>query len=161
MASEHSVTEGSGPKPTLSRRNRLTGAVIVATGAYVVWEALSYRMGSAVRLGPGALPLALGVLFILSGLAIAIFNDDGDEHASRIVWRPAALILASVLAFALLIDSAGLVAATAALVLISGLADPAHGWKSLLATFAVLLGAVYLVFAVLLGIPFELVAGLA
>ena len=105
------------------------------------------------------MPLALGVLFVLFGLAVAIVNDDGDEAADPIVWRPSILVLAAVLAFALLIESAGLAAATAALVLISGLADPTHTWKSLLTLFVVLLGTVYVVFAILLRIPFELIAG--
>lgn len=159
MTSDQTSPPQPTPSPTLRTRNRITGGVIVLTGAYVVWEALTYDLGSAMRLGPGALPLALGVLFILFGLAIAIVNDDGDEEVRPLVWRPVILVLAAVLAFALLIESAGLAAATAALVLISGTADPEHSWKSLLALFVVLLVAVYVVFALLLGIPFELIAG--
>lgn len=146
-------------EPTLSHRNRITAGVIVLTGAYVIWESLHYSMGSAIRLGPGFLPLALGVLFLLFGLAIAAINDDGDEAVDPIVWRPVFLILASVLAFALLIESAGLAPATAALVLISGLADKSHTWKSLTGLYLVLLIAVYVVFKRILGIPFELIAG--
>ncbi len=159
MTSDQTNTPQQTPLPTLKTRNRITGGVIVLTGAYVVWEASTFDLGNAMRLGPGALPLALGVLFILFGLAIAIVNDDGDGEVGRVVWRPVILVLASVLAFALLIESAGLAVATAALVLISGVADPEHTWKSLLALFVVLLAAVYLVFAILLGIPFELIAG--
>lgn len=146
-------------EPSLSRRNRITAGVIMLTGAYVIWESLDYGIGSPTRLGPGALPLALGLLFLILGLAIALVDGDRERSVAPLVWRPMVLVLVSILAFALLIESAGLVAATAALVLISGLADPSHTWKSLLGLYVGLLLAVYVVFKRLLGIPFELIAG--
>ena len=145
--------------PTLARRNIIAGAVIVLTGDYLVWVSLRYDMGSAIRLGPGALPLVLGVLFAAFGIAIAVTNEDGDDMIAPIVWRPAVLVLASILAFALLVERAGLAPATAALVVISGLADRSHTWKSLTGLFLVLLVAVYLVFERVLGIPFTLIVG--
>lgn len=153
------IADRTDDQARLKPRNRIAGAGIVLTGAYVAYEALTHDLGSAARMGPGFLPLVLGVLFILFGLAIALLRDDGDEPVTPIAWRPAALILASVLAFALLVESAGLAAATAALVLISGAADPSHNWKSLGLLFVILLGGVYLIFAVGLGIPFHLLPG--
>lgn len=147
------------PTRTLTTRNRITGAVIAVVGLFVVVEALGYGLGSIFRLGPGALPFALGILLILSGALVAVVNDDGDEAASRIAWRPLVAVLSALLAFALLIESAGLLAATAGLVIISGLADPDHTWRSLGAIYIFLVVAVYVIFVRLLAIPFDLISG--
>ncbi|MCV0424174.1 MAG: tripartite tricarboxylate transporter TctB family protein [Roseibium sp.] len=144
---------------SLRSRNRVTGLVMSAIGAFVIYEALSYNLGTAARMGPGFLPLGLGILIIVFGVLVAVVNDDGDEAAVGIVWRPVVLVLSALLAFALLIEPAGLMAATAALVFISGHADPSHTWRSLTGLFLFLLISVYLVFGIALSIPFKLVPG--
>ncbi len=143
----------------ITRRNRIVGAVMAAVGVYVAAESLRYGLGSVVRLGPGALPFGLGILIIGFGALIAIINDDGDERAPPIVWRPVVAILAAILAFALLIEPAGLAVAAAALVFLSGAADPELNWRSLLAIYLFLVVTVYVVFVQLLAIPFKLITG--
>ena len=142
---------------TLQTRNRITGAVMAAIGLFVMIEAWGYGLGSVSRLGPGALPFGLGILIIVFGALIAIVNDDGHEAASKIVWRPLVAVLSALLAFALLIETAGLLVATAGLVFISGAADPDHSWRSLAAIYLILVVAVYVVFVRFLSIPFKLV----
>ena len=145
---------------TLAKRNRVVGAVMAAIGVFVVAKALEYGLGSVFRLGPGALPFGLGILIIGLGALIAIVSDDGDEAAPPIVWRPVVTILAAILAFALLIESAGLAVAAAALVFISGAADPENSWRGLLVIYAFLVFSVYVIFVRLLAIPFNLIAGI-
>ena len=144
---------------TLTFRNRITGGAMGAIGLYVIAESLTYSLGTPLRMGPGFLPLGLGVLFIIFGALVAIVNDDGDQPASRIVWRPFVLVLSAILAFALLIEPVGLLAATAALVFISGAADPEHSWRSLTVLFVFLVTSVYIVFVIFLSIPFSLITG--
>ena len=152
--------DDTSPAPrTLTRRNRITGAVMVAVGVFVIAEALRYGLGSVFRLGPGALPFGLGFLIVGFGALIALVNDDGDERAPPIVWRPVVTILAAILAFALLIEPIGLAGAAAALVFISGAADPDHTWRSLLGIYVFLVVTVYIVFVQLLSIPFKLITG--
>ncbi len=153
------MEKGAGPQ-TLRFRNRLTGLVMAGVGLFVVSESLGYDLGGAARMGPGFLPMGLGILIIVFGALIAIVNEDGDVTAPKLAWRPTILVLASLLAFALLIESLGLLAATAALVFISGAADPSHTWRSLLGLFLFLVVFVYVVFGRLLSIPFKLIVGL-
>jgi putative tricarboxylic transport membrane protein len=68
-------------------------------------------------------------------------------------------ILAAVLAFGLLAEPAGLIPATAALVFLSGSADPEHTLKSLSGLFLALTVFVWLVFVQAIGIPFQLISG--
>jgi hypothetical protein len=152
--------EGHDARHTLTRRNRITGGVMALIGLYVVLEASSFELGSAVRMGPGFLPLGLGILIIVFAVLIAIINDDGDQPASKIVWRPVVFVLTSILSFALLIEPVGLLAATAALVFISGAADPEHTWRSLSVLYVILIVAVYVVFVMFLSVPFKLITGI-
>jgi len=140
-------------------RNRVTGGVLLLIGLYVIFESLTYDIGSIARMGPGYLPVVLGVLIIILGVLIAIDKSERTEATARIAWRPVVLILAAMLSFALLVESLGLMPATAALVLISGSADNDHTWRSLLALFVVLLAMVWFIFALALGVPFELISG--
>lgn len=145
--------------PSLRRRNRIAGGVLVLIGAFVVVEASGYSLGTVARMGPGFVPVALGALVAIVGVLIALVQDDGDEDAPAAPWLPAVFVSAAVLAFALLIDRAGLIAATGALVFISGLADKERSWRGLAILFVVLVAAVYLIFGKVVGIPFELVTG--
>lgn len=147
------------PKDNLRHRNRIAGGVLVLIGLFVVFEASGYDLGSFARMGPGFVPIALGVLVAIVGALIALVQDDGDEDAPAAPWLPAVFVSAAVLAFALLIERAGLIAATAALVYISGFADKERSWRGLTILFVVLVAAVYLIFGKVVGIPFELVSG--
>ncbi len=142
-------------------RDRIAGGLLVATGLFVAIEALDYSFGTLSRMGPGMTPFGLGVLLIVLGALVFLFAHpvEADEER-KIVLRPVILSLAGVLAFALLVDTAGLIAATAALVFISGFADPDHSLRSLTALFLGLLILVWVVFVLLIGIPFRLVVGL-
>ena len=144
---------------SLAKRNRGVGAVLVFIGAYVTYKAFGYGLGDLSRIGAGALPFILGILIALFGLLIAIINPDGEEAAPVIKWRPAILILSALLAFALLVEPAGLLVATGALVFLSGMADPEHTWRSLLTIYIFLLAVVYVIFVRFLSIPFDLIGG--
>ncbi len=158
----HSMNENSEYEAasSMTLRNRLSGIALFALGIFVIWEALNYDFGSASRMGPGFLPTVLGIVVAATGVILAVLNDDRDEPVTPVAWRTAILIVGAVLAFAVLIDRAGLVPATAGLVFISGMADEDLRWKTLFVIFLILLTSVYLVFGVLLKIPFVLIVGL-
>ena len=144
---------------TLTRRNRIAGLVLILVGLFVTLEAVGYGLGQISRLGPGALPFGLGISIAIFGVLIATVNPDGADTMPVIKWRPVSMILSALLAFALLIDTAGLLIATAALVFISGVADPDHSWRSLLTIYVSLIVFVYIVFVRLLAIPFTMFGG--
>ncbi len=133
------------------------GALFVALGATVMVLAQDYRMGTGARMGPGYFPTMLGGLLALLGLSLAVpaLLRDG-EGFPRLHFRPLLVILASILLFGATLQYLGFVAAVAALVLASSLADrdlkpvEALGVAAFMVTFCV--G----VFWWLLGMPLNL-----
>ena len=103
----------------------IAGGVAAAIGVFVVVVAMSYPMGSVMRIGPGTFPLLLG--FAMIGLGIAIALVDGrrgeGELPGRLAFRAILTIGAAIVAFALLIKSAGLAPAMVATVFIASFAD--------------------------------------
>jgi hypothetical protein len=145
--------------PNLSIRNRIAGIVLVLIAGYVVLKGRGYGLGHWSQFGPGALPFGLGLLMAVLGAMIAILNPEGEDAAPPIKWRPVVMVLAALLSFALLVDTAGLLIATAALVILSGLADPESTWPSFVVIYVGLVLFVYVVFIRLLSIPFSLIGG--
>ena len=99
------------------------GLIFVAAGLFAVVIGRDYSLGSATRMGPGYFPALLGWLLTILGAIIALRSlvIDGPS-VSAIGFRALTLILASILAFAVLLDVAGVVIATVALITIGCLA---------------------------------------
>ena len=97
------------------------GAIFIAIGALAFAGAQQYEIGSASQMGPGYLPAAIGIVLVVLG-AIGVVNGVRitipDPIESRTL-EPFILVVLSVVAFALLIDRAGLILAMFALVLIA------------------------------------------
>ena len=108
---------------TARPKDVFAGAIFIAIGLAAFFGAQQYEVGTARNMGPGYLPAMMGVvLVILGGFSLAnaarLRTPDPIEKSS---FEPFVLVVASVVAFALLIDWAGLVVALVALVLISSL----------------------------------------
>ncbi|MFV0437830.1 MAG: tripartite tricarboxylate transporter TctB family protein [Desulfopila sp.] len=141
-------------------RDRIGGGLMVAAGAFISIEALNYSFGTIARMGPGLTPFGLGVILAITGILIFIFAQPVQDNEEAPRFRPVILPLAGILAFALLVERAGLVPATLALVFISGVADPEHTLKSLTGLFFVLLLLVWVVFVHFIGVPFRMIVGI-
>ena len=103
-------------------RDLVAGLMFAAFGIAGLWIAADYPRGTALRMGPGYMPVALCCGLVILGAAIAI-RGAAKAGVSLTRWhlRPLVLVLAAILAFALLIEPAGLALATAAIVLIGAL----------------------------------------
>jgi hypothetical protein len=111
---------------TLSR-DAWSGLLFVAIGLFAVTIASSYEFGTARAMGPGYFPVALGGLIALLGawlFAGAVLSPTAGEQPLRLGLRPVVLILASIVAFGVLIRPAGLLISVAAVVAIGRLAGP-------------------------------------
>ena len=53
-------------------RDYYGGGLMLLFGLGAIWEGMSYRIGTLVRMGPGFFPVALGVILALVGVAIMI-----------------------------------------------------------------------------------------
>lgn len=100
------------------------GVLLLALGAFVVWESQSYPMGQMRNIGPGAFPTALGVILVIAGIGTVLGAIGRAGAAPVFKLRAAAAVALSLLVFAVLIEPFGLVPATLALTLIVRFAEP-------------------------------------
>ena len=141
-------------RPTKIRKDHYGAVLLIALGAGVLVLGLGYRMGSLNHMGAGYIPVVLGVLMILVGIAIGVtaapaaaspaIAVPGHGAAGRPEWRGWGCILGGVLAFVILGDHGGLVPASFASIFISALGDRQSTVKS-----AALLGALLTLFGVI------------
>lgn len=131
------------------------GLLYLAIAAGFLWLGRDYRLGTASRMGPGYFPLTLGwALFGFGALSLLRSFWTEGEKIGGIGLRPLLAITAAVVAFAILIPTAGLVFALPALVIISATASrqTVYDLSSLLALAALTVFCI-LVFAKGLGVP--------
>ncbi len=108
-----------------SLKDILAGLVFVAFGLAFAVVAMSYEIGSPLRMGPGYFPFVLGCLLILLGGVIAakgLLAGEG-EAIGAIPWRAVGLIIAAVLFFGLTVRGLGLVPSIFVTALMSGFAS--------------------------------------
>src|SRR5262245_1268524 len=100
-------------------RELIAGLMFAAFGIAGLWMAADYPRGTALRMGPGYMPMMLCFGLVLLGAAIAT-RGALRAGAGLTAWhlRPLVLVLFAILAFGLLIGPAGLAIATLAIVLI-------------------------------------------
>lgn len=94
-----------------SRKDLASAAIFVALGAYFALEALNYELGSPLRMGPGFMPVFLGSVLVLLGLAIAAVaftrTDEGEQQP--FAWRGIVLVLGTILFFGATIRGLGFI----------------------------------------------------
>lgn len=102
----------------------LAGAVVIALGAAFALGALAYEVGDPLRMGPGYMPLALGVILVGLGIGIVIKGFLAGEGAAIGVvdWRAMALLMAALLFFGLTVRGLGVALALLGATLLAALA---------------------------------------
>lgn len=143
--------------PRRLQTDHVGGALLVVMGVAIVLLGLQYRMNTLVRMGSGFIPVVLGVIMTVVGIAVAALADreaGPSTQKGAIRTRHVALpeppdlrgslcILGGVAAFVLFGAYGGLVPATFASVFIAALGDRENTWKS-----AAALGGVMVVFGI-------------
>lgn len=136
------------------------GMLAAALGAFAIWEGAGYAIGTARRMGPGWFPVALGLLLIALGLALALWGltrraarAEAGEDDERPDWRALAAVAAGLAGFAALIERAGLVPAVFALVALASLAAGPPRPLRVLALAAAVSALSWAVFRLGLGLP--------
>jgi hypothetical protein len=101
-----------------------TGIIYFAAGTAGFFMAQEYPVGSGARMGPGFFPSIISCLLMIFGVIAILrsFTTNGGVIGT-VAWRAVILVLGSVLAFAILISTLGLIAAIVAMVLLSAAAS--------------------------------------
>jgi hypothetical protein len=137
-----------------------SGLMLIGTGTAAIVIAADYRLGSALRMGPGYFPSALGGILILLGIIVLAKGlKDPEPIAGRWSLRALILLPLSLVLFGVLMEHAGFVPAL--LVLVVGSSAAGGEFKiveALLLAILLTVGATA-VFVWGLGLPFPLVAG--
>ena len=103
----------------------LTGLLFLAFGLFVIVYGSRYPLGTTARMGPGYYPLLASSGLALLGVILigrSLVRGGGGE-VSAINLRPLLLILLGTLAFGLLIERLGFLAASLALVVLTRFAE--------------------------------------
>ncbi|MBI5132684.1 MAG: tripartite tricarboxylate transporter TctB family protein [Rhodopseudomonas palustris] len=149
---------------SLDQREFIAGAAFLLFGISFSLIALHYPLGTAMRMGPGYFPVLLGLILSCIGVLIGISAlrrrpiDDAPTTGAPFTWsslRPALLISASVLLFAVAIESVGLALATFGVVAVSSLANRESRWPAVLASGIALSAMSVGIFAYGLRLPFR------
>ena len=117
-------------------KDRLGGALLVATGAAAALAGIGYDMGTLRQMGSGFYPVVLGALLALIGLVLlATATRAPDAHLATapaetahlsgpaVQWRGWLCILGGALAFVVLGQHGGLVPASFVSVFVAALGD--------------------------------------
>jgi len=139
----------------------LAGIMFLGIGGVAIYLAQDYPVGSALRMGPGYFPIALGGVMCLFGiyeLIIGVLKPAAVEGN----WSIRALIILPLAAvvFGILMEYAGFIPANIALVFISATAGNEFKFTEvLLLSIGLCLGCTAL-FIWGLGLPYPLIVGM-
>jgi hypothetical protein len=139
-----------------SSKDFTTGLLFLAIGLGAYYIGSTYNMGTAQRPGTGVLPRILAWCLMGSGLLLSIqaLIQEGPKLDAW-AWRPLIMITVATIAFALLVDSAGLVIAMIVSMTLATLGTHETRWREF-AMFMVLMLALGLgIFIYGLGMPIK------
>jgi hypothetical protein len=101
------------PQVRLALKDLLAGGTFIALGVAFAAGSLAYDIGTPVRMGPGYVPLVLGL--VLAGLGVLVivkgFIAGEGEPIGEVDWRAVILITAALLFFGLTVRGLGVVGA--------------------------------------------------
>lgn len=125
---------------------------LLCIGLGSAWVGSSYDVGTLTAMGPGFLPMALGLCLAFLA-ALLLWLEKPADIIMPLPLRPIACVSAGIIAWVLLADTAGFFPAGLVQVLLSSLGLPGQKWKTVAIVAVVLNVAAYFLFVVMLGLP--------
>lgn len=108
-------------------RDFWAGIMFLATGGLFAGIALTYKLGTAARMGPGFFPFALGVILALLGFAIAVSalrDRNKGPGVEKFHWKPVFWVLMPIVVFGFLLKILGMIVMGLFVVIVSSLGSP-------------------------------------
>jgi cyanate permease len=135
----------------------LAGSIFIGLGLAFALGALAYSIGTPLRMGPGYVPLVLGGLLAILGIAVIVkgFISGEGEEIGGLDWRAMILVSAGILFFGITVRGLGVVGALLGATLLAALARSQTSWKQalLIAAGITALSVVIFIFALQLRLP--------
>ena len=147
------------------KRDYYAGGLMILLGVGAAVTGSGYKFGTLARMGPGFMPVVLGVVLAFIGALIAVTAlgssepDDKKFLPDNPQWFGWFCILAGPVLFIILGEYVGMIPAVFACVFVSALGDKTATYKS---SFYLALGVTFfgvILFHYLLNIPFPLLRG--
>jgi hypothetical protein len=129
----------------------------IAVGVFFAWGALEMNVGTLRKIGSGFLPAVMAAILIIFGLFTLVRGMIRPfSSLSRISWKPHVLIVVSVFFYGFLVNIIGFLPSTFILMLILfGLSIMGERkWARVFLCSAITALASWLLFSVVLGVPF-------
>lgn len=105
-------------------RDIIGGGLLAAFGLFfAVYGSVNYRIGSFAQMGPGMLPLLLGIMLAGIGMIIAVMGLFRSGTVPQPDIRSLLAVICGIVAFALVTEWFGMVPAVVVLTVASALAD--------------------------------------
>jgi hypothetical protein len=147
------------------KRDYYAGGLMLLLGVGAAVTGSGYKFGSLARMGPGFMPVVLGIVLAFLGLLIAgtaLGSSEPDDKKflpDNPQWFGWLCILGGPVSFIILGEFAGMIPAVFACVFVCALGDKTATYKSsaLLAAGVTVFGV--LLFHFVLNIPFPLIRG--
>jgi len=135
------------------------GLMFIGLGALAVYLSFNYPMGKAMRMGPGYFPTWLGSIMIFIGAIIGgrsfFLEPTPEERTTKWALSALALMPLSVVMFALVVDSFGLVIAVAVMLVLANASVKNFRPVENLVNYVVLVLIAIFIFQRWLGVPFN------
>jgi hypothetical protein len=145
------------PEVRRALKDVLAGAVFIVLGLGFALGALAYDIGTPLRMGPGYVPLILGVVLVGFGILVIAkgFIAGEGEPIGNVDWRAVVLITASLLFFGITIRGLGVVGALFGASLLATLARSSTSLREALviAVGLTVLSVAIFIFALQLRLP--------
>ena len=146
----------------LERKDFWSGVMLIVIGGGALFIARNYQFGTSLRMGPGYFPVILSAALVLFGVYFVVQGLRESAEKLQGTWSLRALVIVplSLVVFGLLIDRAGFIPAMLALIIISAAASKEFRLVEVLLFSVFLTAMCVVVFIWLLGLPYELIAGI-
>jgi hypothetical protein len=134
------------------------GVLYMSIGLAALWIAQDYKMGTAMRMGPGYFPtLVSGLLTLVGFMSLVRSFFRPGEPVGYVAWGRLALVSAAIVLFAVLLRGAGAIVALPVLMLVGAYASRKFRWLPSILLAAGVTAFCIVVFMMALGIPLPIV----
>lgn len=134
-----------------------SGIMFITFGVAAIVVSRDYPLGSAMRMGPGYFPTAIGLCLVAMGtLVSALSTRTVGQGIGAWPWRAILMMSVAFSLFAWGLERIGFIASLALLIVVSTLSTPHFRWKEMVAEVVFLVFGAWALFIYGLGMTFPL-----